>query len=153
MAMTPGDAVAGRTRTALVTGGTGGMGRVIAARLAADGFDVAVAYAGEMDLADATVDEIKAQGRRGLLVDDERAPDVDPVNRIEVSQVKVGQGDGVIDPGGMDNDIEVPELLFDGIENGRNRVGVGDVRREGRTAPAVPLISPTVASARSILPM
>ena len=31
------------------------MGRVIAAQLAADGFDVAVAYVGEMDLADATV--------------------------------------------------------------------------------------------------
>jgi 3-oxoacyl-[acyl-carrier protein] reductase len=42
----------GRTRTALVTGG---MGRVIAAKLAADGFDIAVAYAGNVDLADATV--------------------------------------------------------------------------------------------------
>ena len=41
------------------------MGRVIAARLAADGFDVAVAYAGNVDLADATVSEIKEQGRRG----------------------------------------------------------------------------------------
>lgn len=54
-----------RTRTALVTGGTGGMGRVIASRLAADGFDVAVAYAGNVDLADAAVGEIKGQGRRG----------------------------------------------------------------------------------------
>lgn len=53
------------TRTALVTGGTGGMGRVIAARLAADGFDVAVAYAGSVDLADATVGEIKERGRGG----------------------------------------------------------------------------------------
>jgi 3-oxoacyl-[acyl-carrier protein] reductase len=41
------------------------MGRVIAAKLAADGFDVAVAYTGEMDLADATVGEIKEHGRRG----------------------------------------------------------------------------------------
>ena len=54
-----------RTRTALVTGGTGGMGRVIAARLAADGFDVAVAYAGSIDLADATIGEIKGHGQRG----------------------------------------------------------------------------------------
>jgi 3-oxoacyl-[acyl-carrier protein] reductase len=65
MAMTAGGAVEGRITTALVTGGTGGMGRTIAARLAADGFDVAVAYAGDVDLADATVGEIKDQGRRG----------------------------------------------------------------------------------------
>jgi 3-oxoacyl-[acyl-carrier protein] reductase len=55
----------GRTRAALVTGGTGGMGRVIAARLAADGFDVAVAHVGDIDAADATVAEIKERGRRG----------------------------------------------------------------------------------------
>jgi 3-oxoacyl-[acyl-carrier protein] reductase len=54
----------GRTRTALVTGGTGGMGRVIAAKLAADGLDVAVAYAGSVDLADAAIGEIKGHGRR-----------------------------------------------------------------------------------------
>jgi 3-oxoacyl-[acyl-carrier protein] reductase len=40
------------------------MGRVIAAKLAADGFDVAVAYTGNVDLADATVGEIKDHGRR-----------------------------------------------------------------------------------------
>jgi choline dehydrogenase-like flavoprotein len=52
----------GGARTALVTGGTGGMGRVIAGTLAADGFDVAVAYVGSIDLADATVGEIKDRG-------------------------------------------------------------------------------------------
>jgi NAD(P)-dependent dehydrogenase (short-subunit alcohol dehydrogenase family) len=63
--MTAGDDAGDRIRTALVTGGTGGMGRVIAAKLAADGFDVAVAYAGSVDLADATVKEIAEHGRRG----------------------------------------------------------------------------------------
>ena len=41
------------------------MGRVVASKLAADGFDVAVAYAGNIDLADATVGEIAGHGRRG----------------------------------------------------------------------------------------
>jgi len=41
------------------------MGRVIASRLAADGFDVAIAYTGNVDLADATVGEIKEHGRLG----------------------------------------------------------------------------------------
>jgi 3-oxoacyl-[acyl-carrier protein] reductase len=53
------------------------MGRVIAAKLAADGFDVAVAYAGSIDLADAAVGEIKGHGRRGAAfaadIADERA--------------------------------------------------------------------------------
>src|SRR6201993_4751879 len=63
--MTAGGDAGGRTRTALVTGGTGGMGRAIAAKLAADGFDVAVAYTGSVDLADAAVKEIADQGRHG----------------------------------------------------------------------------------------
>ncbi len=65
MAKTTGNALEEGTRTALVTGGTGGMGRVIALKLAADGLDVAVAYAGDMAEADATVSEIEARGRHG----------------------------------------------------------------------------------------
>jgi 3-oxoacyl-[acyl-carrier protein] reductase len=53
-------------RTALVTGGSGGMGRAIASRLATDGYDVAIAYIGSLDLADATVREIKEHGRRAM---------------------------------------------------------------------------------------
>ena len=63
--MTAGGDAGDRIRAALVTGGTGGIGRVIAAKLAADGFDVAVAHADSVDLADATVKEIAGHGRRG----------------------------------------------------------------------------------------
>ena len=51
-------------RTALVTGGAGGMGRVIAAQLAADGFDVAVAVPGDTQAAAATLADIKGEGRQ-----------------------------------------------------------------------------------------
>ena len=64
--MTAGGDAGDRIRAALVTGGTGGIGRVIAAKLAADGFDVAIAYVGSVDLADATVKEIKEHGRHGM---------------------------------------------------------------------------------------
>jgi 3-oxoacyl-[acyl-carrier protein] reductase len=60
MAMTAGTAVAGRSRTALVGGGTRGMGRVIAAKLAADGVDIAVVYSGDKESAGAWVGESRA---------------------------------------------------------------------------------------------
>jgi len=110
MAMTPGDAVAGRTRTALVTGGTGGMGRVIAARLAADGFDVAVAYAGEMDLADATVGEIKAQGRSGAAFAADIA-DSDAVSAVfDAVEEQFGHLDVVVHTAGINHPVALTEL-------------------------------------------
>ena len=55
-------------KTALVTGGSRGLGRAIALRLATQGADVALSYRGNADAARATVGEIEAQGRRGLAV-------------------------------------------------------------------------------------
>jgi 3-oxoacyl-[acyl-carrier protein] reductase len=50
------------SRVALVTGGSRGIGRAIALRLAADGHAVAVNYASRADAADAVVEEIRAGG-------------------------------------------------------------------------------------------
>ncbi|HEX6453801.1 MAG TPA: SDR family oxidoreductase [Trebonia sp.] len=108
--MTPGDAEGGRTRTALVTGGTGGMGRVIAAKLAADGFDIAVAYAGSVDLADATVGEIKGHGRRGAAFAADIA-DEEAVSAVfDAVDERFGQLDVVVHTAGINHPAALTDL-------------------------------------------
>jgi 3-oxoacyl-[acyl-carrier protein] reductase len=50
------------TRTAIVTGGSGGIGRAVVERLAADGFAVVSAYAGNAERAESVVKEIADRG-------------------------------------------------------------------------------------------
>jgi 3-oxoacyl-[acyl-carrier protein] reductase len=86
------------------------MGRVIAAKLAADGFDVAVAYTGNVDLADATVGEIKEQGRRG------EAFAADIADEEEVSALfgavgdRIGHLDVVVHTAGINHPAALTDL-------------------------------------------
>ena len=108
--MSTDDEAGDRIRTALVTGGTGGMGRVIAARLAADGFDVAVAYVGEMDLADATVSEIKAHGRSGAAFAADIA-DEEPASALfDAIEDRFGRLDVVVHTAGINHPIPLIDL-------------------------------------------
>ena len=108
--MTPDGDAGGRARTALVTGGTGGMGRVIAAKLAADGFDVAVAYAGHVDLADAAVGEIKGQGQDGAsfaadIADEEAVSDL-----FDAVEDRFGRLDVVVHTAGINRPAALTDL-------------------------------------------
>jgi 3-oxoacyl-[acyl-carrier protein] reductase len=55
-------------KTAIVTGGSGGIGRAVALRLARDGFAVVVNYAGDAAKAEVVVAEIEANDRRAIAV-------------------------------------------------------------------------------------
>jgi 3-oxoacyl-[acyl-carrier protein] reductase len=56
------------TRTAIVTGASGGIGQSVAARLARDGLAVVVNYAGNASRADKVVADIAAAGGRAIAV-------------------------------------------------------------------------------------
>jgi 3-oxoacyl-[acyl-carrier protein] reductase len=108
--MTPDGDAEVRARTGLVTGGTGGMGRVIAARLAADGFDVAVAYIGNDDLADVTIGEIKEHGRHGAafaadIADEEAASDL-----FDAVEDRFGHLDVVVHTAGINRPAALTDL-------------------------------------------
>jgi 3-oxoacyl-[acyl-carrier protein] reductase len=101
---------AGDTRTALVTGGTGGMGRVIASRLAADGYDVAIAYTGNVDLADATVGEIKEHGRLGAAFAADVADEESVSALFGAVDDRFGHLDAVVHTAGINHPVALTDM-------------------------------------------
>jgi NAD(P)-dependent dehydrogenase (short-subunit alcohol dehydrogenase family) len=62
--MTPGAGAGGLRGAALVTGGSRGIGRACALRLASEGADVALSYLENREAAEAVAEEIRGMGRR-----------------------------------------------------------------------------------------
>jgi 3-oxoacyl-[acyl-carrier protein] reductase len=90
-----------QNKVAIVTGGSRGIGKAIALRLAADGFAVAIGYAGNQEQADATVAGIVQRGGRAIAVKGNIAEQADITTLFTAAQDAFGRIDAVISNAGV----------------------------------------------------
>ncbi|MFI5679003.1 SDR family oxidoreductase [Streptomyces cellulosae] len=88
-------------RVALVTGGTGGIGRAVIERLVQDGFAVAVHYAGNKARADETVAAVKAQGGAAVPVGGDVADEDAMAAAFDAVEAEFGGIDVVVNTAGI----------------------------------------------------
>ena len=88
-------------RSAIVTGASGGIGRVVAKRLASDGFAVAVHYAGNPAKAEAVVTEIKGAGGKAIAVQADVAKPADVETLFKQTLDAFGTIDVVVHSAGI----------------------------------------------------
>ncbi|MCI0334329.1 MAG: SDR family oxidoreductase [Planctomycetes bacterium] len=88
-------------KTALVTGGSRGIGAAIAKHLARGGADVAITYSASPDKADAVVAEVQALGRRGLAINADSADPAAVTAAVEQMVSEYGRLDILVNNAGI----------------------------------------------------
>lgn len=88
-------------KTAIVTGASGGIGRVVAERLSRDGFSVVLNYAGSAAKAEEAVAQIAAAGRRAIAVQADVASTTDVERLYKQAIDTFGRIDVVVNCAGI----------------------------------------------------
>lgn len=100
-------------RVALVTGGSRGIGRATALRLADEGADVAISYASRAVDAAEVVGEIESRGRRAIAVKCDVSRPEDVQNLVESARAELGPIEHLVHCGAISNVCEHQDLSWE----------------------------------------
>lgn len=100
-------------RVALVTGGSRGIGREVALRLAREGADVAISYASRKGAADEVMAEIKSLGRRAISAACDVCKPADVERLVTSTREQLGPVDLLAHCGAISNIASHPELTYE----------------------------------------
>jgi 3-oxoacyl-[acyl-carrier protein] reductase len=100
-------------RVALVTGGSRGIGRATALRLARGGANVAISYASRAEAAEQVVFELESLGRRALCVPCDVAKPDEVAHLVAETRSTLGPVDLLVHCGAISNICDHTELNYD----------------------------------------
>ena len=103
-------------RTALVTGGSGGIGRAVAQRLAAGGMNVVVHYAGNPRRADEVVEAVRTAGGTATAAQADVAEETDVAALFDTVEREYGGLDVVVHTAGIMLLAPLAELKLDDLD-------------------------------------
>ena len=104
------------SRVAIVTGGSGGIGRASVTRLARDGYSVVVHYAGNQDAADAAVRDVTDAGGNAVAVQADIADEAAMVAVFDQAEQRFGGVDVVVNTAGRMTLAPMSELDLDDLD-------------------------------------